>query len=700
MQTPLRVLFVEDSEIDAELTTAELKRGGFLPTVQRVETRPDMEMCLRDSEWDLIICDYLMPRFSAAAALSTLKASGIDLPFIIASGAVTAEDAVSLLKEGAHDFMDKGALARLVPAIERELREADVREQRRQAEAQVEVLSQALEQCPASVVITNPDGNIEYVNSYFEKASGYSASDAKGRSLGFTLQKEEHEHLMSELSQLVTEGQRWSGEMRSIRADGEMFWEYVKASPLMNEDKSVSHYIVVKEDITVQRDYEQQLLRQAHYDDLTGLANRVLLVEKLMQAIQNAQQNNSQLAVLGIDLDDFKSVNDSAGHSIGDTLLKQAAQRLSSCIRSGDIVARIGGDEFVVVLPLLSDAKNAELMAQRIVQKFSKPFNIAGRQYSVTCSVGISVYPDDTSDAHMMLRNADLAMYQSKDQGRDQYQFFTEDINRRLVERLDLEEKLRSVVDNGELALQYQPIFNLETQKIAGFEALVRWPQADGSVIMPDSFIPAAENIGAIQKIDEWVLAAACRETAPFLLSGDNNLCLAINISPLQLEDPGYVAFVMAQLEANQLEPRHLELEITERVLVSDAEITDRNIKALTELGIRMSVDDFGTGYSSLGYLKRYPLHTLKIDRSFVADMDVDDSARRLVETIILMAKGLQMDVIAEGIETKSQQVLLHELGCSQAQGYFLSQPVSLQDLAHKITAQNSNKSPPLRLIK
>ena len=628
MQKSLKVLFVEDSEIDAELTTAELKRGGFIPTVQRVETRDDMEKSLQENDWDLIICDYLMPRFSAEAALNTLKASGKDLPFIIASGAVTAEDAVNLLRKGAHDFMDKGALARLVPAIERELREADVREKRRQAEAQINVLSQALEQCPVSVLITNPDGEIEYANPYFEQVSGYSAAEAKGRELGFTLKQDDHHHLMTQLSQLVSEGQRWGGEMPSIRSDGEMFWENVKASPLMSGDNNVSHYIVIKEDITVRRNYEQQLLRQAHYDHLTGLANRVLLVEKLTQAMQNAGQNQHRLAVLGIDLDDFKNVNDSVGHTNGDELLKEAAQRLRSCIRSGDTIARMGGDEFVVVLPYIADANNASLMAQRIVKEFSKPFDIAGRQYSVTCSIGISLYPDNASNAHLMLRNADLAMYQSKSQGRDQFQFFTEDINRRLVERLELETKLRTVVDGNELVLHYQPILDLNTRKISGFEALVRWQQPDGSLKMPDSFIPAAENIGAIQQIDSWVLATACRETAAMLKHSGTDLHLAINISPLQLEDKGYVDFVMGQLDANGLQPHHLELEITERVLVSDAETTETNMRALAELGIRMSVDDFGTGYSSLGYLKRYPLHTLKIDRSFVADMDVDESAR------------------------------------------------------------------------
>jgi len=700
MQKSLKVLFVEDSEIDAELTTAELKRGGFIPTVQRVETRDDMEKSLQENDWDLIICDYLMPRFSAEAALNTLKASGKDLPFIIASGAVTAEDAVNLLRKGAHDFMDKGALARLVPAIERELREADVREKRRQAEAQINVLSQALEQCPVSVLITNPDGEIEYANPYFEQVSGYSAAEAKGRELGFTLKQDDHHHLMTQLSQLVSEGQRWGGEMPSIRSDGEMFWENVKASPLMSGDNNVSHYIVIKEDITVRRNYEQQLLRQAHYDHLTGLANRVLLVEKLTQAMQNAGQNQHRLAVLGIDLDDFKNVNDSVGHTNGDELLKEAAQRLRSCIRSGDTIARMGGDEFVVVLPYIADANNASLMAQRIVKEFSKPFDIAGRQYSVTCSIGISLYPDNASNAHLMLRNADLAMYQSKSQGRDQFQFFTEDINRRLVERLELETKLRTVVDGNELVLHYQPILDLNTRKISGFEALVRWQQPDGSLKMPDSFIPAAENIGAIQQIDSWVLATACRETAAMLKHSGTDLHLAINISPLQLEDKGYVDFVMGQLDANGLQPHHLELEITERVLVSDAETTETNMRALAELGIRMSVDDFGTGYSSLGYLKRYPLHTLKIDRSFVADMDVDESARRLVETILLMAHGLKMGVVAEGVETEEQRELLHQMGCGQAQGYLLSRPISLEKIIGLIKLQNMPAQAALRLIK
>ncbi|MEH6909381.1 MAG: EAL domain-containing protein [Oceanicoccus sp.] len=700
MQTPLKVLFVEDSEVDAELTTAELKRGGFLPTVQRVETRDDMERALREDTWDLIICDYLMPRFSAEAALDTLKATGKDLPFIIASGAVTAEDAVSLLRKGAHDFMNKNALARLVPAIERELREADVREQGRQAEAQVDILSQAVQHSPVSVMITNPAGEIEYVNPFFEKASGYSSAEAKGRNLGFTLQNENHDHLMTQISELVSKSQQWGGEMCNIRADGELFWENVKVSPLMDSNNCLSHYIVVKEDITVRRNYEQQLVRQAHYDDLTGMANRALMIERLTQALQQADQHQHQVAVLGIDLDDFKNVNDSVGHTYGDTLLKEAAQRLSRCIRSGDTVARMGGDEFEVVLSYVTDPNDVAQMAQRIVQQFSKPFCIDDREYSVTCSVGIALYPENGNNPHQLVRNADLAMYQSKDMGRNQYQFFTEDINQRLIDRLELESKLRKVVDNNELVLHYQPIYDVTTKKIAGFEALVRWTQADGKLKMPDNFIPVAENIGVIREIDSWVLATACRDTGALLRNGNNNLRLAINISPIQLEVEGYAEFVMSQLEANQLQPHHLELEITERVLVTDAETTDNNIKALAEYGIRMSVDDFGTGYSSLGYLQRYPLHTLKIDRSFVLPMDSNADARRLVETILLMAHGLGMDVVAEGVENEEQYELLREMGCQEAQGYLLSRPVSLEEIQRIVTLQNRPGSANIRLIK
>lgn len=690
MGTPLKVLFVEDSELDTELTTAELIRGGFTPEVQQVETRDEMHNALSTHQWDLIICDYRMPRFSAEAALDTLKASGKDLPFIITSGAVTAEDVVSLLKQGAHDFMDKSALARLVPAIERELRDADMRQQRRSAEARVRILSQAVEQSPVSVVITNPDGEIQYVNPCFESASGYTASEAMGRTLDFTLLKEDRTRIMEQMCSTVSNGQQWRGEVCSVRADGELFWENVKVSPLTDIDNTLSHYIVVKEDITVRRNYEQQLLRQARFDDLTGLANRVLLIERLTQALQEADQHKHQVAVLGIDLDHFKDVNDSVGHSIGDFLLKEAAERLSRCTRAGDTIARMGGDEFVAVLPGLSNKDTAAEMAQNIVAQFSEPFFIIGRDYFVTCSIGIAVYPDDASNPHLLLRNADLAMYQCKDHGRNQFQFFTQDINNQLIDRLDLETKLRHVVKRNELVLHYQPIYDLEENSIVGFEALVRWHQPDGTLRMPNNFIPAAESIGIIQDIDSWVLQTACRETAKLLRDSETPLRLAINISPRQLEIAGYAQFVADQLHANRIHAHQVELEITERVLVNDENTTNDNIKALSELGIRLSVDDFGTGYSSLGYLQRYPLHTLKIDRSFVAGIQDNENAYRLVETIFILAQGLGMDIVAEGIETEEQRELLLQIGCKQAQGFLMSIPVAIEEIIQKIAHQSA----------
>jgi len=697
MAKPLKVLFIEDSEADAELTTAELIRGGFAPETYRVETKAALLEALEDT-WELIICDYRLPRFSAEEALATVKQSGQDIPFIITSGAVQAEDTVNLLKQGAHDFMDKYALARLIPAIERELRETEIRRKRRKAEERVRVLSRAVEQSPVSVVITNPAGQIEYVNPRFEQTTGYTAREATGQNLGFSLLDEDSAAAMTELWSTVSSGREWSGEFCSLKRDGQMLWEQVSVSPLTDPIGQITHYVVIKEDVTVRRSYEEQLLKQAHYDQLTGLANRVLMIDRLQVALDSAKRNNHQCAMLVIDLDHFKNVNDSLGHSIGDNLLKESAGRLSGCISGGDTLVRMGGDEFVVILPRIDDERAAQEVAELIIQQFERPFTILGKSYRVTASIGIAIYPDDGKNPHLVLRNADLAMYKAKELGRNQYHFFTEAINSQLIQRLELEERLRKVVTRGELLLYYQPIYSLASGVIIGFEALVRWRQPDGSLWAPGNFIPVAEDIGVIGDIDNWVLRTACRETAPWLTQSGGQLRLALNISPRQLQLTGYAQYVADQLRANGIAPEQLELEITERVLVDDNDTTQDNINALCAQGVRLSIDDFGTGYSSLGYLQQYPFHTLKIDRSFVSNIARKNNSARLIETIITMGHGLGMEVVAEGIETDLERQFLKASGCDQAQGYLLSRPLPLERLEQVLSVSSDlNEKLPLK---
>ena len=685
MGKSLNVLFIEDSEADAELTTAELARGGFIPHTERVETRHSMLDALTKAEWDVILCDYSMPRFSAEAALQTLKESGQDIPFIITSGAVDAEDTVSLLKQGAHDFMNKEALARLVPAIEREIREAEVRRQRRLAEERVRILSSAVQQSPVSVLITNPDGQIEYVNPKYEQITGYASNEAIGRDLGFTLLNQTSADAMAAMRHSISNAQEWRGEFCSIRRDGQVFWEFVSLSPLRNETGDLTHFVIIKEDITVRRSYEERLLRQAHYDDLTGLANRVLMLEHLNVALESSARNHRQTAMMCIDLDRFKNVNDSLGHSCGDDVLRESAGRLSGCIRNGDILARMGGDEFIIILPDISTPKEAEKVAEKIIAAFAQPFFIGGKEYFVTASIGIALSPKDGRSANLIQRNADLAMYKAKELGRNRYHFFTEDINTQLMQRLELEVRLRQAIALEELELHYQPIYDINTNMMIGFEALVRWRQPDGSLLMPVNFIPMAEDIGIIQEIDKWVMATACADAAKLVHESKRALRLSLNVSPKQLQIPDYANFVAHQLFINNLSPTQLELEVTERVIMQNDPQTQINITALCDLGVRLSIDDFGTGYSSLAYLQKFPFKTLKIDRGFVSQICEDPNTHRLVDTIITMAHGLDMEIVAEGIENDQQRQLLQKQGCDHAQGYFFSYPGPLKDLREKI---------------
>jgi diguanylate cyclase (GGDEF)-like protein len=386
-----------------------------------------------------------------------------------------------------------------------------------------------------------------------------------------------------------------------------------------------------------------------------------------------------------IDLDRFKNVNYSLGHSCGDDVLKESAGRLSGCIRNGDILARMGGDEFIIILPDISTPKEAEKVAEKIIAAFAQPFFIGGKEYFVTASIGVALSPKDGRSANLIQRNADLAMYKAKELGRNRYHFFTEDINTQLMQRLELEVRLRQAIALEELELHYQPIYDINTNMMVGFEALVRWRQPDGSLLMPVNFIPMAEDIGIIQEIDKWVMATACADAAKLAHESKRPLRLSLNVSPKQLQIPDYANFVAHQLFINNLSPTQLELEVTERVIMQNDPQTQINITALCDLGVRLSIDDFGTGYSSLAYLQKFPFKTLKIDRGFVSQICEDPNTHRLVDTIITMAHGLDMEIVAEGIENDQQRQMLQKQGCDHAQGYFFSYPGPLKELREKI---------------
>jgi len=427
MAGSLKLLIVEDSEDDAELLAMEIARGFPDVVWTRVEALSDVRHALATEAWDMVISDYHIRAVTAEQVLTVAQESGKDLPFIIVSGVVQAEQAVALLKRGAHDFLNKDQLARLVPAIERERRDAAQRAQRRAAEERVRILSAAVEQSPVSVVITDRNGVISYVNPKFEQMTGYGATEAAGRPLDFTCVSPDGHEPMRELWETLGRGEPWRGEFCNERRDGEVFWEYATISPLTGEDGAITHFVAVKEDITVRRSYEEQLRWQAHYDALTGLPNRLLMCDRLDQAVAAAHRHGAMAALLYIDLDRFKSVNDAQGHAAGDKLLKEAASRLCGCVRETDTVSRLGGDEFVIILPDITDRHAAQRAADRVIAAFSQPFRIDGQEHFITASIGVTLYPLDSSDADTLLRHADQAMYRAKQKGRNRYLLFGAD---------------------------------------------------------------------------------------------------------------------------------------------------------------------------------------------------------------------------------------------------------------------------------
>ena len=683
MGKPLKILFIADNNENSKLAKPELVRAGFNITSKRVETNQKINKALAAEDWDVIISDYHMLNFNAVDALKTLHENGKEIPFIVLSVTMNADDAIHLLRHGAHDCIHEETLTQLAPAVERELREATNRIQRHQDEEHINTLSTAIEQSPVSIAITDREGKITYINPKFEDVTGYPSAEVIGRGIDFTLQDKTGQSSFLDAWNTINKGKEWSGEFCNIRHDGQLFWEFVKVSPITDKNGAITNFIVIKEDISTRRRVEEQLLRQAHYDDLTGLPNRNLMINRLDLAIEESIRNDKPGALICIDLDRFKDVNDTLGHDFGDELLKEAAFRLRACIRRFDTLTRMGGDEFVIILPEICDSDDAQHLAERVIEAFNQPFTIDGQNHLITATAGLVLFPENGNDPQTLLRNSDVAMNKAKDLGRNRYQFFTEEINSSLIQRLDMETRLRGAVSRGEMILFYQPIIDMQTNLPVAYEALIRWQQDDGTICMPNDFIPLAEDVGLIQEIGNWVIATACSELSTILTNPVQPSRISVNVSPKQLQTTGFAEYVENQLHLNNLKPKHLELEITERVLVDDTQETHQNLSVLCALGVSLSIDDFGTGYSSLRYLQKYPFQTLKIDRSFISDAANNLNSARLVETIIAMAHGLGLSVIAEGVETTEQHSFLSSRVdiCNQAQGFLFGHPTPVINL-------------------
>jgi diguanylate cyclase (GGDEF)-like protein len=434
-------------------------------------------------------------------------------------------------------------------------------------------------------------------------------------------------------------------------------------------------------DITDRRRAEERVEFQAYHDMLTGLPNRLLLRDRLSVAMAHAQRRRQHLALMFLDLDHFKLINDTLGHSAGDRLLQDLAQRLSGCIRQDDTVARVGGDEFTLLFPGLGRGLDAVRMAQKVLKSIAQPFLLDGQELHVTASVGIAIYPEDGKDAESLMSNADGAMYRAKDLGRNNYQLWTSGMNSRALERMALEGRLRRALERDEFVLHYQPILDLATGAIVGLEALVRWQHPERGLVGPDTFIPVAEDCRLIIPIGEWVLGEACRQLRCWHDEGFTGLRIAVNLSARQFQQHDLAETVEAALRDATLPADRLELEITESVAMQSAEWTAGVLRALQRMGVRISIDDFGTGQSSLSYLKHFPLTTLKIDRAFVKDIRVNPDGEAIVRAVIALAHVLKLRVVAEGVETAEQISFLREVGCEEVQGYFYSRPLPAEEI-------------------
>ncbi|QGZ62972.1 EAL domain-containing protein [Paraburkholderia acidisoli] len=564
----------------------------------------------------------------------------------------------------------------------------------KRADLALRLQSRALDACVNAILISapGPGGSnlIEYANPAFKRITGYDPAEVTGQDCRLLQRDDRDQEGLVAIRKALLANREVSAVLRNYRKDGALFWNQLLIAPVPDLDGRITHHIGIINDVTELIRYQEQLEYQANYDSLTLLPNRNLLRDRLQQALVQAQRHESGVAVVFIDLDGFKNVNDSLGHSVGDRLLGVVAERLQRCTRTSDTVARHGGDEFVIVLTDTIDEKSLIGWMERARAMISEPVWVDGTELYVGCSMGASVFPQDGNDAETLLKKADVAMYRAKDMGRNTFQFFQPEMNASVGARMNLERRLRRALRDQEFLLHYQPQVEIESGRIVGMEALVRWRDPEAGLVSPSQFIPVAEESGLIGPLSDWVLREACRQNRAWQREGLPPVRVSVNFSAKTFHQRDIAQLVKEVLQETGLEACWLEIELTESTLMRNAEEAVSMLNELHALGIGIAIDDFGTGYSSLSYLKRLPVDRLKIDRSFVADIGSNSDDETITAAIIALAHELRLQVIAEGVETSTQFAFLRERACDELQGYFFAPPLPGDEAAALLRASTS----------
>jgi diguanylate cyclase (GGDEF)-like protein/PAS domain S-box-containing protein len=642
---------------------------------------------LRDGGVSAAVLDLNLSDSQGLETFNQLFEVAPDLPILILSEAGTEEIARQAVRLGAYDYLineqaDGYRLRRTVRTmIDRHALEA--------VRVENELATTTLNLIGEGILRTDADGNVAYLNRFAEKMTGWSRAEARGRPFADVLRLIDNISgaSLDDAVAIALQADKTASGMTSsinctlVRRDGEEFGIESRVAIIHDQDGNAVGAVVAFRDVSAARVASLEMSRVAQHDVLTNLPNRALFNDRLSQAISLAERQSKQLAVLFVDLDQFKRINDSLGHSVGDRLLRSVARRLVACVRRTDTVSRLGGDEFLILLSQIEHSEDAAITARKILRAVAAPHVIDSKSLDVNVSIGGSTYPADAQSAETLVSYADVAMYEAKQQGRNSYQFFRTDMRARMATRVALERDLRCALGRNEFTLHYQPKVNFQTGQCTGMEALLRWQHPERGLLSAATFVPIAEECGLIVAIGQWVLLEACRQARAWSDLGLKVVPVAVNVSAVEFRARDFLSGIRAVLIATGLDPQNLELELTEGVLMQDAESAVVTLLALKAMGVKLAVDDFGTGFSSFTYLRRFPVDTLKVDKSFVHEITEDSDGTTIVNAMINIGKSLKQRVVAEGVDTRSQLDFLQRHGCDEGQGYYFSHPVTAEQV-------------------